>query len=102
MFDKLRETADVEENRMRKDWFYTYNNIFVQPISRSAKFVYIFLCCCADGDSKSFPDHETISVKCDIDIREVGNALNELKGANLISIKNRKGQQGNIYFIHSC
>jgi len=89
----------------RKNWFYSYDMIFEQPISAYAKVIYVYLCRCADSDGKSFPSHQTIGLKCSIKSRQtVINAIKQLEQIGLlekeIRFTDKGGQTSNLYFIY--
>jgi hypothetical protein len=89
----------------RKNWFYSYNMIFDQPISEHAKLIYIYLCRCADSEGKSFPSHATIGLKCGIKSRQtVINAIKELEQIGLlckeVRLNKGGGQTSNLYTIY--
>jgi|LSQX01.3.fsa_nt_gb hypothetical protein len=88
----------------RKNWFYSYNMIFDQPISEHAKIVYLYLCRCADSEGQAFPSYSTIAKKCSISRRTAINAINELKQARILSVEERVRADGsltsNLYTIY--
>lgn len=91
----------------RKNWFYSYNMIFDQPLSEHAKLVYIYLCRCADDEGQAFPSHSTIAQKCSIKSRQtVINAIAELENIGLLTKVKRtrkdKGRTSNLYTIYDA
>jgi len=87
-----------------KNWFYSYNMIFEQSISKQAKLLYIYLCRCADDEGQSFPSHRTISVKCSMCVTDVKNAIKALINARLLDKENQFTETGrktsNLYTIY--
>lgn len=71
--------------RAKRDFFYSYNMIFDQPISSQAKLVYIYLCRCADQDGQSFPGMRTIAKKCDVALRSAQRAMRVLEECGLVT-----------------
>jgi DNA-binding transcriptional regulator YhcF (GntR family) len=87
-----------------KNWFYSYNMIFEQSISKQAKLLYIYLCRCADDEGQSFPSHRTIACKCSMSIAGVKRAVTELELCKLLykdSQYDKKGRRtSNLYTIY--
>jgi len=88
--------TDIIKKKERKNWFYSYNMIWDQPLSEHAKIAYLYLCRCADDNGQAFPSHATIAQKCSISRQTTINALNELKNAGLLSCKQRKDSSGSL------
>jgi len=70
--------------RERKDFFFSYNMIFDQPLSEHAKIIYLYLCRCADDEGQSFPGRRKIAEKCSISDRTVDKAIKELINIGLL------------------
>lgn len=97
--------ADIIRKKERKNWFYSYNMIFDQPISEHAKIVFLYLCRCADSEGQSFPSYKKIGSQCSIKSRQtVLNAIKELESIGLLTRESRKnkdgGQTSNLYTIY--
>lgn len=96
--------ADIIRKKEKKNWFYSYNMIFEQPISEHAKIVYLYLCRCADSEGQAFPSYNTIAEKCSISRSTAIRAIKELKEAGLLSVEQRIEADGsltsNLYTIH--
>ena len=70
--------------KAKRDFFYSYNMIFDQPISAHTKTVYIYLCRCADADGQAFPSVRYIANKCSVSESSVHRALRVLNDMGLI------------------
>lgn len=96
--------ADIIRKKEKKNWFYSYNMIFEQPISEHAKIVYLYLCRCADSEGQAFPSYSTIAEKCSIGRRTAIKAVKELLAVGLLSVEQRTREDGsltsNLYTIH--
>lgn len=96
--------ADIIRKKEKKNWFYSYNMIFEQPISEHAKIVYLYLCRCADSEGQAFPSYNTIAEKCSISRSTAIRAIKELKEAGLLSVEQRIEADGsltsNLYTIY--
>jgi hypothetical protein len=97
------KTSATVIKRERKNWFYSYDMIFDQPISEHAKLIYLYLCRCADSAGQSFPSRSTIADKCSVSIRTVDKALTELAGIGLVLKERRIDASGdytsNLYVV---
>jgi len=95
--------TDIIEKKERRNWFYSYNMIWEQPISEHAKLAYLYLCRCADDNGQAFPSYATIAQKCSFSRQTAVNALSELKDIGLLSYKRRissgKSLTSNLYTI---
>ena len=88
----------------KRSWFYSYNMIFALPLPAYAKLVYLYLCRCADDESRSFPSRKTIAHACGIGMTSVRGAVLELVEARLLSCEENYRQNGsqtsNVYIIY--
>jgi len=90
--------------RERRDFFFSYNMIFDQPISTHAKLAYLYLCRCADDGGSSFPSRQTIAKKCGVGVRTADKAIQELLDIGLLSKLQRfngQKQTSNTYTIYN-
>ena len=88
----------------RKDFFFSYNMIFEMPLTEHAKFAYLYLCRCANGDGKSFPSYATIAINMSVSRPTAMRAIKELMAIGLLEVKAQyrgKEQTSNLYLVHT-
>lgn len=90
----------------KKNWFYSYDIIFDLELSEHSKITYLYLCRCADNDSKSFPSYSTIAKKCSFSRSTAIRAIKELEEIKLLykqerlkSIKGKTCNTSNLYYV---
>ena len=79
------------------------NAIYKANITKRATLVVFYLINRADKDMMCFPGIKTIAKECNMSIRTVQRALNDLVQADLLKKENRfhpqGGQRSNIYYV---
>ena len=102
-------TAPVDQIKRstKRDFFIGQNSIFDLDISWFAKFTYLFLCRCADGEGQAFPSYSTIGKRCSFSRRTAIRAIEELQEIGLLSVERRATTRdgmvlnaSNLYLLH--
>lgn len=91
----------------KRDFFIGQSAIFDLDISWFAKFTYLFLCRCADGEGQAFPSYTTIGKRCSFSRRTALRAIEELREIGLLSVEHRATTRegaifntSNLYLLH--
>ena len=104
---RVRYLVDCGKKKWKNNWLEKASMIFNYsfPFSVHTIVIYFFLCSRADSDGQVSESYSTIAKKCKISRNTVIRAINELKIAGLISVEQRKGEDGgvttNLYRIHT-
>lgn len=100
-----QQTNDILEfNTEKKNFFYSYNQIFDLDVSEHAKIIYLYFCRLADNNNTSFPAITTIGKACGISRSTVKRAIVELMEIGLlvkVPQKNGRESYSNRYIINS-